>query len=159
METQSALAPVQRSVIVPLALSHAFWHFTDGIGLWWPPEHTWAGRNLEEIGIEPSVGGRAFECGRHGFACTWGQVQVWEPPERLVLAWYYGADPDVAFDPDQSSEVEIRFQARSRESSEVAVIHRGFERLRDGAAGYRNRMDAPAGWVLILKRYANVDCY
>lgn len=159
METQTILAPVQRTVVVPLGLNHSFRRFTRGIGLWWPAEFTWAGKNLEELGIEPRLGGMAWECGRHGFSCTWGQVLAWEPPERLVLAWEYGADPDSAFDPACASEVEAHFRPLSEWSTEVTVDHRAFERLGPGAARFRTMMDAPGGWSTMLRRYARVDGY
>lgn len=159
METQAVLAPVQRTVTVPLSLNHAFWRFTEQMGLWWPTEHTWAGSNLEEIGIEPRVGGMVYERGRHGFCCAMGEVRVWEPPERLVLAWTFGADPDGAFDPAHASEVDIRFQPVSNCTTQVTLSHRSFERLGPDGAAYRDRMDGPAGWSRILKSYARVDGY
>lgn len=159
METKATLAPVQRTVVVPLGPNHAFGRFTRGIGLWWPAQFTWAGQNLEEIGIEPRPGGLAWERGRHGFSCTWGQVLAWEPPGRLVLAWQFGADPDGAFDPTQASEVEILFRPLTAWSTEVTIVHRAFERLGDGGAPFRAMMDAPSGWTLMLGRLARVDRY
>lgn len=159
METQSTLAPVRRTVVVPLGSNHSFRRFTRGIGLWWPVEFTWAGKNLEEIGIEPHLGGLAWERGRNGFSCTWGQVLAWEPPGRLVLAWHYGVDPDGAFDPERASEVEVQFRPLTSWSTEVTLDHRAFERLGGGAERFRTMMDAPGGWSLMLRRYARVEGY
>lgn len=159
METQIRLAPIQRTVSVPLSLNHAFQRFTQGIGLWWPIEHTWAGRDLEEIGIEPRLGGMCWECGRHGFRCAWGEVLGWEPPHRLVLAWRFGADPDGPFDPARASEVELRFEPISTYATAVTMVHQGFERMGMEGGAYRERMDAPTGWNLLLRRYAHVDGY
>lgn len=151
--------PLQRTVTVPLGLQHAFTRFTEQMGLWWPQDYTWTGRALESIGIEPGVGGIAYERGPQDRTLIWGKVLEWEPPHRLVLSWLIGPDRQPLNDPAQASEIEVRFVPLSPAETQVTLEHRGFERHGDDGATYRAALDMPQGWDRILKAYANVDGY
>jgi hypothetical protein len=134
---------------VPVTIDVAFRTFTDGMAGWWPPEYTWSQDALIEIGIEPRVDGLCVERGPYGFRCDWGRVLVWEPPERLTLAWHIGPTRVPQPDPQQASEVDVCFvgdEARTR----VSLLHHGFDRHGEGADAYRTAMDGPGGWDYIL---------
>jgi len=75
-----------RIVEAPQALA---WRvFTERMSTWWPLAHYKIGKvTAVEAVIEPRVGGRWFERGEDGSTCDWGEVLIWEPPSRLVLAW------------------------------------------------------------------------
>lgn len=159
MTTHETIAPIQRSVEVPLAPEHAFTRFTEKMGVWWPVDLTWSGDGLEGIGIEPGVGGRAWERGPAGRTLVWGRVLAWEPPHRLVLAWLISPNREVIADPAQASEIEVRFDPIGPARTRVMVEHRGFERHGADGAGYREAMAMPQGWDRILTAYADVPGY
>ena len=140
---------VRTSVTVALAQERAFTRFTTELGAWWPAEYTWSQQVLEEIGMEPRVGGWCFELGPGGFRLDWGRVTVWEPPARVVFTWQIGPTRVPQPDPAQASEVEVAF-----EESRVELVHRGFERHGDGAEDYAAAMGSPQGWEYILARFA-----
>jgi hypothetical protein len=85
---------------------------------------------------------------RFSVACPvehdWGQVTVWEPPDRLGYLWHLRRDRADAAD------VEIRFLAEGPDTW-VEIEHRGWERL--GAAGPDWRVRNEAGWASLLPHY------
>jgi uncharacterized protein YndB with AHSA1/START domain len=147
------VAPIREAVTVTGSPERAFDLFTDGLGSWWPPEYTWSGSKLEQMQIVPRSGGRCFERGPHGFHCDWGRVRVCEPPVRLIFTWQINRDRTPEPDPDQASEVEVRFARVAEGRTRVELEHRGFERHRDGS-DYRDGMASRRGWPLLLKRFA-----
>ena len=159
MTTRETIAPLQRSVEVPLGPEHAFTRFTEKMGVWWPADETWSGEGLEGIGIEPGVDGAAWERGPAGKTLIWGRVLAWEPPRRLVLAWLISPNREVITDPAQASEIEVCFDPVGPVRTRVSVKHRGFERHGAGGAAYRGAMALPQGWAGILNAYADVAGY
>lgn len=138
---------------VPAPADRAFAVFTDRLSDWWVKEYTWSGpQALAEIGIEPGVGGMAYEIGPHGFRADWGRVLDWQPPRRLVFSWQIGPDRAPVPDPAKSSEVEVRFAAERDGTTRVEVEHRDFDRHGEAAEGYREALTA--GWHELLSRYA-----
>jgi uncharacterized protein YndB with AHSA1/START domain len=108
---------------------------------------------MKKCVIEGRAGGRCYSEQVDGTDCDWGQVLVWEPPRRFVLAWQithtFGYEPDLA----KSSEVEVRFTPVAGGSTRVDLEHRHFERHGAGAAAMRTAVDAPNGWTTILQLY------
>lgn len=144
---------LQVSVLVEAAPDVAFDAFTTRMHEWWVREFTWSGRELlQTIGIEPGVGGMAYEIGPHGFRLDWGRVLSWDRPRRLVLAWQIAPDRVPRPDPAQASEVEVRFRPHP-DGTAVTLEHRRFERHGPAAAGYRRAMTD--GWRELLDRYAD----
>lgn len=145
--------PIRRSVTVRCPLDRAFRIFTEEIGSWWPTEtHSRAamefegeGLKAERIEFQTRVGGRVVERMSDGRLLAWGEVLVWEPPRRFVLAWKPHSRPD------PPTEVEVTFTERESET-EVVLEHRGWERL-SGDVG-RLHADYASGWVGALRRFA-----
>ena len=126
------IAPIRRSVHVKAPPSKAFEIFTAQIGRWWPQGNGVGARPLVEVVIEPGVGGRWYERDAEGDETQWGQVLVWAPPERLVLAWQLNRQK--RFDPGLVTEVELAFTAASDGGTDVSLEHRDLERFgQDGA--------------------------
>lgn len=150
----TALDPVFAHVVVPCGADDAYGLFADRLGSWWPPEYSWAGDALVEIGIHPDEGAMCFELGPHGFRCDWGRVLAAERPERLRFTWQIGPSREPVPDPELASEVEVRFLAEGSDSTRVEVEHWRFERHGAGAEGYRDALASEQGWPYVLERYA-----
>jgi uncharacterized protein YndB with AHSA1/START domain len=123
------------------------------LGRWWPREYTWSQNVLHYIGIEPRLGGACFERGPHNFECDWGRVLVWEPPGRIVFSWQIAFDRTPEPNSEKASEVEVRFTEEAL-GTRVVLEHRAFSRHGEKAIAYRNGMDSPEGWPMMLERYA-----
>ena len=145
-------APVRKSLIVTADVHRSFKAFTNRIGGWWPRSHSIGVTPQADVIIEPRAGGRWYERGEDGSECEWGKVLVWEPPARVVLGWQI--NNQFKYDPTTMSEVEIRFIAESVGVTVVELEHRNIDRLGADAEEFRNKVDAPTGWGLILQTYA-----
>lgn len=144
-------APVRRSVTVKAPPARAFEVFTGGFGRWWPKSHH-IGKSAMKIGvIEPRAGGRWYEVGEDGTECDWGRVLIWEPPQRLVLAWQLSAQWQ--YDPSLLTEVEVRFTSDGA-TTRVDLEHRHLERFGVDAEKVRDSIDSPRGWSSILESFA-----
>ena len=124
---------------------HAFSVWTEGIGRWWPADHTSTGEADIVVTLEPRVGGRIYERTPDGREFDWGRLLVWEPPTRIVYTWHLRQDREAA------TEVEIRFVATSPEATRVEIEHRGWERL--GSDGSAKRERNQGGWATLLPHY------
>lgn len=149
---------VRKSVTVEADQGRAFEVFTARHGTWWPSIYHIGVSDYQTAVIEPFAGGRWFERGIDGAEADWGKVLVWEPPQRLVLAWQL--TPDFQFDPDLVTEIEVRFEAIGANRTRVDLEHRHFDRFGTRAAEMRAIFDsggvpgAPQGWAGILRQFA-----
>lgn len=152
--TIDADGSVHRSVTVAASPEHAFEVFTADFDSWWPRSHHIGKSPMKRALIEGHLGGRCYSEQEDGTDCPWGQVLVWEPPHRFVIAWQinaqWGYEPDVA----RSSEVEIRFTDVGDGRTRVDLEHRGFERMGEGGEAMRAGVDAEGGWGSLLDVYA-----
>ncbi|HMF91622.1 MAG TPA: SRPBCC family protein [Candidatus Angelobacter sp.] len=150
---QTSETPVRKSISVKAGAERAFQVFTQGVDTWWPRTHHIGKSPMKKCIIEGRTGGRCYSEQVDGTECDWGQVLVWEPPRRFVLAWQithtWGYEPDLA----KSSEVEVRFTPVAGGSTRVDLEHRHFERHGAGADAMRTAVDAPNGWTTILQLY------
>jgi uncharacterized protein YndB with AHSA1/START domain len=147
-------APVRKSVSVPAPPTRAFDVFTAGFGRWWPRSHTIGKGTLANAIIEPRVGGRWYGVDDDGAETDWGDVLVWEPPARLVLAWRIGTDWQ--FHRDLHTEVEVTFTAVDATTTRVVLEHRLLENMGAAAEGARATFDSPNGWGAILKNFVDL---
>ena len=152
--TEATLSAVNRSVTVNASPERAFEVFTAGFGSWWPIESHHIGSTMAvEVLIEPRAGGRWFERDADGAECDWGFVTEYDPPHRLVLSWHLTHEYEFDPDPDQASEIEVRFTAQDG-GTLVELEHRGFERRTDGGAQTREAVSGEGGWTELLQLYA-----
>jgi len=145
-------APVRKNLSLKTTPEHAFEVFTARFATWWPPTHHVGASPMKTAVMEPRAGGRWFEIGEDGSECEWGEVLVWSPPSRLVLAWRLGSD--FKYHPDLLTEVDVKFIADG-EMTRVEFEHRGLERMGEKAAETRIALDSDGGWTGILKLYAD----
>ena len=151
---QTSVAPVRKSVTVKAGAERAFEVFTQGIDTWWPRTHHIGKSPMKKAIIEGRAGGRCYSEQVDGTDCDWGEVLVWEPPRRFVMAWkithLWGYEPDVK----KASEVEVRFIPQEDGSTRVDLEHRYFERHGAGGAVMRTAVDSTGGWNDLLQLYA-----
>jgi uncharacterized protein YndB with AHSA1/START domain len=143
----SSIPPVTKTVQVPCPPQEAFRLFTGEMHEWWPLEtHSISRNEAAFCGFEPKPGGRIFERSDSGVECTWGKVEVWNPPHRLVFSWHPGRDESTA------QTVEILF-VPDGSGTRVQLTHSGWERLSNQPAAVREEYDS--GWNLVfVDRYA-----
>jgi uncharacterized protein YndB with AHSA1/START domain len=144
---------VRRSVEVDAAVDRAFEVFVH-MTAWWPREHRVVAAELDEVVIEPSVGGRCYQIGADGAECDWGKVQAWDPPRRLQIAWHL--DRRFVFDPDpgRASEVDVTFTPLGDDRTRVELEHRAFDRHGPDGDAIRTSVGGEGGWGYILERYS-----
>jgi uncharacterized protein YndB with AHSA1/START domain len=149
---QATIAPVRQTVTVPIPAQRAFDLFTEGFTSWWIGHHI--GRaELDQVVIEPRVGGRWYERGTDGTECDWGKVLVFDPPGRLVMTWQLNAKFEYDADISHASEVEVRF-AEEDGRTRVDLEHRHFERVADNGDELARAVADKGGWPTILDLYA-----
>ena len=140
--------PVLRSAHVARPVDETFEVFTRRIGAWWPlPTHGVFGADAGAVAFED---GLLVERAVDGRTSVWGEVLAWEPPHRLVLTWHPGGDPDDA------SEVEVRFTASEGGGTRVELEHRGWERFGESAVLRRHAYVGPGAWGLVLDHFADL---
>lgn len=137
--------PIRLSFEVACPAHHAFDTWTAGIDRWWPADHTVTGQDDLTVVLEPRPGGRIFERTSEGIEHDWGEVTVWEPPERFGYLWHLRRDRADATD------VLIRFVDRGDGTTRVEIEHGGWERL--GAEGPPWRDRNHAGWASLLPSF------
>jgi uncharacterized protein YndB with AHSA1/START domain len=142
--------PIHASVAVRAGQERAFEVFTAGLDTWWPLEtHSRAvdqfeGVKAERVEFEGRVGGRVIEHLSDGQALSWGEVLVWQPPSRFVLAW----KPNASDRPP--TELEVRFTPQG-DGTLVEIEHRGWERL--GEIAEEARASYGENWQRVIDRF------
>ncbi|MHB8885776.1 MAG: SRPBCC family protein [Methylovirgula sp.] len=141
------IAPVRKTLHVHLPREKAFDLFTRGVDRWWPRTHHPAASPMKAAIIEPFAGGRWYHSCEDGSEIDFGHVLLWQPPERLILAWENNCN--WRYDPEAATEVEVNFIAESATSTRVELEHRHLERLGDKAEEFFKRVDG--GWGVVLE--------
>ena len=110
---------------VPADALRAFETFTQEISSWWRPSALFqiTPRGDGKLAFEPGVGGRLFTTLPGGQEFEIGRISVWEPGRRLVFKWR-----QATFKPEQSTEVEVRFEAVGEETR-VSIEHRAWDSI------------------------------
>ncbi len=152
--TQAATAVVQRHIVVEVPIERAFTVFTDRFGDFKPPEHNLLQAAIAETVFEPRVGGHICDIGVDGSECRWARVLVYEPPERVVFSWDIGSQWQLETEPENTSEVEVRFIAETPQRTRIELEHRNIDRHGPGWEAVRDGVADDAGWPLYLARYA-----
>jgi hypothetical protein len=145
---------VRKSVTVKAGAERAFQVFTEGFDTWWPREHHIGKSPMKKAIIEGFAGGRCYNEQVDGTDCPWGEIVVWEPPRRFVMAWKINAQWQYEPDPAKSSEVEVSFTPEPDGSTRVDLEHRHFERHGEGWENMRKQVSSAGGWGMLLDRYA-----
>lgn len=147
MTTARAIGPVRKSIRVKATPEKAF-NFHRELGKVVALQFSIGSSPMQDAIIEPGAGGRWYEVGQDGSTCQWGEVLVWNPPDRLVLAWRITANWQ--FDPDLLTEVHVKFAAIGDSETEVTLEHRKPENYADAAADIAGISSPQAAGMLPL---------
>ena len=145
---------VRREIVVNAPADKAFAVFVDRIGDIKPAEHNLLQAPLAETVFEARVGGHIYDRATDGTECHWARVLVFDPPRRLVFSWDIGPTWQLEPDPENTSEVEIRFVAESPDRTRVELEHRNLDRHGPGWNGVAEGVASDEGWQLYLDRFA-----
>ena len=154
--TQAATAAVQKQIVVDVPVERAFTVFTDGFGDFKPREHNLLASPIARTVFEPRVGGHIVDIAEDGSECRWARVLVYEPHERVVFSWDIGPDWRLVPDPENASEVEVRFIAETPHRTRIELEHRNIDRHGPGWEAVRDGIAGDGGWPMYLERYAAV---
>jgi uncharacterized protein YndB with AHSA1/START domain len=152
--TQTGATVVRRQVVVDAPLERAFAVFTERFGDIKPPEHNLLRSPIAETVFEPKVGGHIYDRAVDGSECRWARVLAFEPPDRVVFSWDISPQWQIESDPDNTSEVEVRFIAESPTRTRIELEHRHLDRHGPSWPAVRDGVGHDEGWPLYLTRYA-----
>ena len=147
-------ATVRKQVVVDAPIERAFTVFTERFGDFKPPEHNLLGVPIAETVFEPRVGGHICDRGVDGSECRWARILAYEPPNRVVFSWDISPEWQIETEPDNTSEVEVRFVSEAPDRTRVELEHRNIDRHGPGWQAVRDGIANDAGWSLYLTRYA-----
>ena len=152
--TQAAAQVVRRQIVVDAPIDQAFATFTARFGDFKPAEHNLLAAPIAETVFEPRVGGHIYDRATDGTECHWARVLVYELPQRVVFSWDIGPTWQVETEPENTSEVEVRFVAEDPHRTRVELEHRNLDRHGPGWEAVRDGVADDQGWPLYLDRYA-----
>ena len=152
--TQAATAAVRKQIVVEASQERAFTLFTENFGDFKPREHNILASPIAKTVFEPRVGGHIVDIAEDGSECRWARILVFEPHVRVVFSWDIGPDWRLVADPENASEVEVRFVAVTEQRTRVQLEHRHLDRHGPGWEAVRDGIAADQGWPLYLDRYA-----
>jgi uncharacterized protein YndB with AHSA1/START domain len=152
--TSTTAATVNKEIVVDAPIAEAFRVFTERFGDFKPKEHNLLGAAITETVFEARAGGHIYDRAEDGSECHWARVLVYEPPTRVVFSWDIGPTWQLEQNPDNTSEVEVRFAADGPARTRVELEHRNLDRHGPGWEGVRQGVDSNDGWPLYLERFA-----
>ncbi|MGW5056330.1 SRPBCC family protein [Streptomyces sp. NPDC004096] len=152
--TQEAGTVVRRRIVVEAPLERAFSAFTERFGDFKPPEHNLLAVEIAETVFEPKAGGHIYDRGVDGSECRWARVLAYEPPDRVVFSWDIDPQWQIETEPENTSEVEVRFVAETPQRTRVELEHRNIDRHGPGWRAVADGVGGDAGWPLYLARFA-----
>jgi uncharacterized protein YndB with AHSA1/START domain len=152
----SADTVVRREIVVDAPVERAFAVFTERFGDFKPKEHNLLRSPIVETVFEPKVGGHIYDRGEDGSECAWARILAFEPPDRVLFSWDIGPTWQIEQDPDNASEVEVRFVAETPRRTRIELEHRNLDRHGPGWESVRDGVAHDQGWPLYLGRYADL---
>ena len=145
---------MRASVTVRLAPDRAFEVFAHEMTSWWPPSHHTGEAPIQDIVLEPFVGGRWYTRHTDGAETESGVVTAYDPPRGFTVTWQVGAD--WAFHDDLVTTIEVRFTPNPDGGTLVELEHRDLEAYGDAAVQMQEVFEGPDAWGGMLVTYARV---
>ncbi len=143
-DIRTPVAPVRKTVTVPIPPARAFEVFTSEIGSWWPvATHSVGLEHATGVLMGTNVGDQVVEQMDDGTTSVWGTLIRFDPPHELALTWHAGRPAE------NPTLLEITFTA-APEGTVVELVHSGFERWENGEATANNYFE---GWNAVLSRF------
>lgn len=128
--------------------------FTEGIGSWFPAECNLLEVEIAERVFEPRAGGRVYDRGTDGSECHWARVLAYDPPNHVVFSWDISPQWQIEANPENTSEVEVRFVSEGAERTRVELEHRNLDRHGEGWEQTRDSVAGDGGWPGCLRAFA-----
>jgi uncharacterized protein YndB with AHSA1/START domain len=142
-----SLAPLRKTVVVPMQPARAFELFTARIDEWWPlMTHSVGLEDAVLVTFPGVVGGSIIETMRDGSTSVWGTVTGWDPPVGVRFSWHPGRPASWAGD------IEVRFIPDGAGGTVVELTHSGWDRRSDGPEA---RLGYDSGWGIVLAAYGS----
>lgn len=154
--SNDTIAVVRRQVVVEAPVEQAFATFTERFGDFKPREHNLLGAPIVETVFEGRVGGHIYDRAEDGSECRWARVLAYDPPDRVVFSWDISTRWELETDPENASEVEVRFIPESPQRTRVELEHRHLDRHGPGWPEMVDGVGGEAGWPLYLARFADL---
>jgi uncharacterized protein YndB with AHSA1/START domain len=146
---------VRHHVVVRGTPEQAFAAFTSRMDEFKPREHNLLSAPIASTTFETHVGGHIVDRAVDGTECRWARVLAFDPPHSLVFSWDIGPTWQLE-QPENASEVEVRFIADGPDRTRVELEHRNLDRHGPGWPALRDGVDHDQGWPLYLARYADL---
>jgi len=150
---QATSTVVRRQIVVQAPIERAFAVFTERFGDFKPPEHNLLKAPIAETVFEPRVGGHIYDRAVDGSECRWARILAYQPPDRVVFSWDISPQWQIETEPENTSEVEVRFIAEAPGRTRVELEHRNIDRHGPGWQAVADGVSHDAGWPLYLARY------
>ena len=140
MSTSTDLT-VRKTLEIAAPVEHAWEVFTARAGEWWPGRtHSMSEDQWESAEIRADWIG---ETSKDGSTASWGSVEVFDPPRRLVIDWLVNPERRVP------TRLEVTFTPTGA-GTRLELIHSGFEVYDDGSETHANY---DGGWDQVLAGY------
>jgi hypothetical protein len=146
--------PVRVSVSVAVDQKRAFEVFAHEMTSWWPAGHHIGEAPIQEIVIEPFLGGRWYTRHTDGSETETGFVTAYDPPHGFSVTWQIGAD--WAYRDDFVTDIDVRFTPTDDGGTVVELVHRGLEAYGEDAAKMTETFEGPDAWGGMLEHYGAV---
>ena len=149
---ETIVEAVRREVVVEVGQAAAFEIFTADMTSWWPAHHHIGSAPIQEIVIEPRVGGRWYTRHEDGTETDTGVVTAWEPAGLFAVTWQIAAD--WKFHPEFVTTITVRFEPDGPDRTRVALEHGGLEAFGADAAAMRGMFEEEGAWTATLAAFA-----
>lgn len=139
------MEPIVVEFEVACSPEHAFKMWAESAGVWWPRSHTMSQEPGLEVTFEPWVGGRIFEQTSDGSEHDWGEIDVWDPPNRVEYKWH------LFFDRSEATDINVTFTATDV-GTMVRLRQTGFGRL-PSDVGLTRRNRTEGAWAEVTQHF------